>query len=225
MNSLEVIVAISQATPDIRCFSFHEIPEQRLVQESDICWGENEQYMFEHALVLKRDGMPFWDGIMLSTFNNPYYSKVLLQQALHHNSHPKLTFVLKKELFRWFNKQSNAINRFALCSRVIMEDEEELHLPLIDFHIPVSKNNVNVVEFVCKLLGLGEGWILDSGKSYHFIGLKPFCYDDLVQLLYKSLMFTPIIDKAWISHQLREHSCSLRIGEKRGKTPVVVKKL
>lgn len=222
MNSLELILKIAQTSPTISCFSFHKFPKQQLVQESDISWSENEQFMFEKALEVKKTGLPFWDGIMLSAFNNPNYSEKLLEKALRHNSHLRLTYVPKEKLASWIEDQAQDIDRYAFCSKVVMTNEEEWHLPLLDFHIPVSETNVRIVESVCRILGLLKGWILNSGESYHFIGEIPMSYHDLEQMLYRALMFTPIIDKAWISHQLREKSCSLRIGKKNGITPKIV---
>lgn len=225
MNTLEVISAIVCSTQSISSFTFHQFPKQQLVQDSDICWSEQEQYMLEKALELKKTGLPFWDGIMLSAFNNPNYSEVILEKALRHNSHPQLTYVPKDKLFSWFKEQARDIDSYAFCSKVLMDNDKEGHLPLLDFHIPVSETNAKVVESVCRKIGLLKGWILNSGESYHFIGGEPIFYKDLELLLYKALMFTPIIDKAWISHQLREHSCSLRIGRKNGSMPEVVKEL
>lgn len=226
MNSLELISKIAQISPSIGCFSFHKFPKQQLVQESNIIWSEKEQFMLEKALEMKKTGLPFWDGIMLSTFYNPNYSERILEKALRHNSHPQLTYVPKEKLESWIKDQAQDIDNYAFCSKVVMANKiEEKHLPLLDFHIPVSETNVRVVESVCRIIGLLNGWILNSGESYHFIGEIPISSHDLEQLLYKALVFTPIIDKVWISHQLREKSCSLRIGKKNGCFPEVVIKL
>ena len=225
MNTLEVISAIARSTHIISSFTFHQFPKQQLVQDSDINWSEKEQYMLDKALKLKKMGIPFWDGIMLSTFNNPNFSEGVLKKALRHNSHPQLIHVSKEQLFSWIEEQTPDIDRYAFCSKVLLDNGEERHLTLIDFHIPVSETNVKVVECVCRKLGLLKGWILNSGESYHFIGREPILSSDLEMLVYKALMFTPIIDKAWISHQLREHSCWLRIGRKNGLMPETVKEL
>lgn len=225
MNSLDVIQTIVRLSPSIKSLSFHRFPKQQLVQERDIIWGNREQCMFDMALGFKNVGLPFWDGIMLSAFNNANFSEALLQQALHHNAHTKVTYVGVDELQLWLHNEANNIDDIAFCSKVILNNGEECHLPLVDFHIPVSESNEKVVESVCRLLRLGSGWILNSGESYHFIGANPVCYSDLENILHKALMFTPIVDKAWVSHQLRERSCSLRVGEKRGLYPVVVKQI
>lgn len=225
MTSIDVISVISKENPAIDSFSFHEFQQQRLVQDCIGFCGEKEQRMFDYALQKKKEGVPFWDGIMLSVIGKDDYSEEIFRLALRHNEHPFLTYVKRDDLMPWIYAPNRSIDRVAFCSKVIMANDhkEELHLPLIDFHIPVSDTNVRLVESVCKILEIGDGWLLNSGESYHFIGSRPIKYEDLMVLLYKALMFTPIIDKAWISHQLREGSCSLRIGKKRGMEPQVVK--
>lgn len=225
MTSIDVISIIVKENPSIESCAFHNFPQQKFVQDCVGFCGKDEEQMIDYALGKKKEGIPFWDGIMLSAFNNENYAEEILKLALRHNKHTQLTFVHREQLLSRVNTPVRTLDYVAICSRVIMVDKEERHLPLIDFHIPVSDKNAKVAESVCRLLELGEGWLLNSGESYHFIGSDPRRYEDLEMLLYKALMFTPIIDKAWISHQLREHSCSLRIGEKRGMVPTVVKRL
>ena len=225
MNTLDVISSLAETLHDVCSFTFHEFPGQVLVQDRCAPWQERDRKMFERALELKKTGVQFWDGIMLSTFGNADYSEELLRQALHHNGHPETTVVPKETFEAWIEERGNCIDRLAFCSKVFTVSGEERHLPMLDFNIPVSDINEEVAVSVCRILELGEGWLLDSGESYHFIGEKPLKYTELEQKLYKALMFTPIIDKAWIVHQLIERSCSLRIGHKRGKMPCVVRRI
>lgn len=224
MTSIDVISVISKENLAIDSFSFHEFQQQKLVQDCIGFCGEKEKRIFDYALQKKKEGIPFWDGIMLSVIDKDDYSEEIFRLALRHNEHPLLTYVKRANLMSWIYSPNRSIDTVAFCSKVIMANDNkgEMHLPLIDFHIPVSDTNVRLVESVCKNLEVGDGWILNSGESYHFIGSGPIKSEDLMVLLYKALMFTPIIDKAWISHQLRERSCSLRIGKKRGLEPQVV---
>ena len=64
---------------------------------------------------------------------------------------------------------------------------------------------------------------LASGESYHFISSAIMSWNELYIVLCKALRFCPIIDRAWISHQLEEQSCSLRINKKNGIMPIVVR--
>lgn len=218
MNSIDVIVKILSNNPCIEALSFHEYSHSKMIQDGIEIWHTEEQEMFEYAMALKqRTGTPFWNGIMLSTFNNPNYSKQILRQALRHNPITNLVYITREMV------SSSLKPTYALCSKVKINNcTEEFHLPLIDFHIPPSSLNQQVVSDVCNYLDVGPGWILNSGESYHFIGANPVTWKDLNSILCQAIVYSPIVDAIWISHQLRENSCSLRIGEKHGFVPEVV---
>lgn len=108
---------------------------------------------------------------------------------------------------------------------VMMTDGTTRHIPMIDFHIPSSSSNLHVVEDVCDALGMKQGYIVDSGASFHFIGDRLLTQEELMRLLIDALLFCPIVDGVWISHQLRERSCSLRIDRKNGVETHVAKRL
>lgn len=104
---------------------------------------------------------------------------------------------------------------------VTLADGRRMHIPMLDFHIEVSPANTRIVTDICSLL-CQEGFILNSGKSYHFIGTGLLTDEGLNKFLGKALLFTPIVDEIWIAHQLQEQSCTLRFGEKHGMIPTVI---
>ena len=112
----------------------------------------------------------------------------------------------------------------ALNSEVILSDGLKRHIPLLDFKILATKESLPIVEEVIHALNL-KGYILDSGKSYHFIGKGLLTRSELVELLAKFVLLHPVSDKSWASHQIIEGSSSLRITEKEGELPTLVKVL
>lgn len=106
-----------------------------------------------------------------------------------------------------------------------MADGSVCHIPMIDFHIPASETNLRVVCDVCEALGLNNGYLLESGVSYHFVGANPVSEEELMRILIDALLFCPIVDGAWICHQLKERSCSLRIDKKNGIETRVIKEV
>ncbi len=214
MNTIDILLEISKINKEIKAYSFHLYNKQSLVQERISDWKESEQNIFDSAMLFKKQyNLPFWDGIMLSHFNRSYYSDSLLEAALYHNSIKHLKFVDTNETQELFQLKQQ---RIAVNSQVKMTDGSIRHLPMLDFHIPVSDNNIPIIYKVCKCLELPNGYILNSGESYHYIGMNPIEWETLYSILCKALLYSPIIDKAWISHQLIEKSCSLRIGKKNG---------
>lgn len=221
MNTLDVLATIGEKNKEIENFSFHLFPPQRLVQEKVLEWGITEQNHFDMAMKVRSEiNLPFWDAIMVTAFNNPNYSQRILKAALHHN-HPQSVFFIKlKEIQSLLH---NCNEKIAVCSSVLMKNKHIKHIPMLDFHIPISDTNLKIVIDVCKFLNLGAGYILNSGESYHFISLSVVSWNKLYSILSRALRFCPILDGAWISHQLEEKSCSLRIDKKNGVEPIVVK--
>ena len=93
---------------------------------------------------------------------------------------------------------------------------------MLDFHIPVSECNLRIVKDVLFELNVVSGYLLNSGESYHFIGDYSINEESLLDFLANALFFAPIIDRAWIGHQILERSCSLRIDKKHGVYPEVI---
>lgn len=223
MNTLDVLRLIGEEHSDLEAFSFHTFPPQKLIQEQLPEWDCIEREHYERAMKVRDElKIPFWDAVMAATFDNPSYSVSILRAALRHNHVDSLIRIRKTELCNHPLLSGND-ERMAVCSAVLMKDGQLRHLPMLDFHIPVSETNLGVVEQVCRILELGPGYILNSGESYHFISSVIVSWDDLYLLLAKALRFCPIIDRAWISHQLEEKSCSLRVDRKNSIETKVVK--
>ena len=218
MNTLEILYRIGKENEDIESFSFHSFPKQHLLQDNQISWSKTDKQFFNAALSLRnQSGLPFWDSVMLSCFNNPDYSKIILHNAMRHNSIKEDVYVEKNNLLSTNLNSLCDGERLACCSRVQMKDKSIRHLPMLDFHIPVSDMNFKVVQEVCLTIGLHNGYLLNSGESYHYLANFTVEWDELFLLLAKSILFCPIIDRAWISHQLQEKCCSLRVDKKNGK--------
>lgn len=224
MNTLKVLKRIAEIHEDISHFSLIAFPQQRLVQNWLKPWGKKEDTVFMRALQMKNDlGIPFWNGIMLNSFNNEDYSSTLLKSALHHNPIKHIFYVERKEMISGLEYDND--RRWAVNSKVRMVDGSERHIPMIDFHIAANSKNQKVVLDVCEALGLRNGYLLESGASYHYIGVDFITEDDLMNILIDALLFCPVVDGAWISHQLKERSCSLRIDKKNGIETKVVKRV
>lgn len=98
----------------------------------------------------------------------------------------------------------------ALSSAVVTKKGHTLHVPMLDFHCQASIENDKLVKTVLIEIGL-EGYVAKSGRSYHFYGKELLDERSLITFLGRSLLFCPIVDRAWIAHQLLERACGLRI--------------
>lgn len=219
MNSLDVLSEIYNNS-EIEFFLFHHFPKQKLLQ-NQVNFGDTENIQFEKAMLIRSQyHLPFWDSMMLTYFNRENTSNQILKCALNHNS---IEDAFWSNDFTILNSKLN--DNIALNSKVKLGTGEERHLPLLDFHIPISNENEKIVLEVIKLLGFLDGYILKSGESYHFIGVSLIDDSELVRLLSKALFFSPIIDRAWIAHQLIERSASLRISYKHCILPTLIHRL
>ncbi len=221
MNTLDVLKEILISNSRICLYHFHEFPMKSLLQDI-IKLEDKEMAVIQGALNIREQyRLPFWDSVMLFSFGNKGYSKKIFHQALHHNSRIKF-YNINRIDFLADKLSFNGKERLAINSKVILENGEIEHMPMLDFHIPVSECNLKIVKDVLHELNIISGYILNSGESYHFIGDYCIKQELLVDFLAKALFFAPIIDRAWIGHQILERSCSLRIDKKHGLYPEVI---
>lgn len=221
MTTLDILKEIIQREDQIDLFTFHNFPRQKLLQDQ-FYFGDIENGQFDKAMKMRKEyKLPFWDSMMLTFFDQNYTSDKILECSQRHNKPidkietRDIDFIITKVAES--SRQNIAIN-----SRVKMVDGTYKHFPLLDFHIPISPNNELIVKKVIKILGFSRGYIMESGESYHFIGLDFITNEELTIFLSKALLFSPIIDRAWIAHQLLERSCSLRVSFKHNIEPQLI---
>ena len=101
---------------------------------------------------------------------------------------------------------------FSICSQVQLRGGSIRHIPMMDFLCPKSPEALDVVRRVAARFGVGGGLILESRRSYHFYGLELLTERGLTRFLASALLFAPVVDQAWIAHQLIDRCCALRIG-------------
>jgi hypothetical protein len=130
---------------------------------------------------------------------------------------------------------------FALDSSVLLTNGRRGHFAMIDFN--VSKSEEAKEKIIQKLNELivpfyGGGLLLETGKSYHFLGFDIFderCFSRFVgrALLTGSVIITPsnvpndyehLVDVRYLGHSLLRGTTGLRItaGERKTTTPRVI---
>ena len=202
---------------------FSEFEGYELFQDR-IEFDENVRKCFEQALDLRaRFHLPFWDSFNLSTFNKSFVNYDFLEQTKLHNRVARDFDVTSAELSSFIQKWDDR-SYLTINSKLRLIDDSIMHMPLLDFHIPVSENNQKICGAVLRELKL-RGYLLVSGKSYHFYGKELVTESELMRTLATALFFSPIIDKSWIAHQLIERSCCLRITPKYNHLPYLVEEI
>jgi|ERR1035437_44037 hypothetical protein len=111
-------------------------------------------------------------------------------------------------------------------SKVLIPDGYR-HFPMLDFSNSTVKGlNLGQVKNLLRQLGETNGFILDSGRCFHYYGNRLMTEDDWVSFM-KICAQYPEIGETYISNQLRRGMASLRIVEddSKPKNPTVIELL
>lgn len=106
------------------------------------------------------------------------------------------------------------------CSRCWNTSGAERHLPLMDFNVgPGDRGRELVVSAMSHLLSYG-GYLLRSGRSYHFYGSKVMTWRKYADFASACLLLEPITDPRYIAHRLLSRMGVLRLTASGGKPSV-----
>lgn len=104
--------------------------------------------------------------------------------------------------------------QLALCSKVHTYNESELHIPMVDFHVEKTTMGFELVKNICKRIFGNHFVVLSTNRSFHGISFVLKSKDEFMRILANSLLYAPIVDNAYVAHQLMEQEATLRIGSK-----------
>ena len=222
-NVLDIIEELLAQCPGIQSIRVTEFPSQGSLQDK-LKFTDAEAKQVRRALAIRElIDLPFWDALHLTSFSNEHFSSRFLRQAKSHNQHPSPQTLRASRAALEGYLETKAGRNVALCSRVNLSTGEERHIPLLDFHCPNNRANAKLAASVVQELEV-SGYLLESGDSYHFYGNKLLRHDEFIRFLGLALQYAPIVDRAWIAHQLRELMAALRITSKEGVTPFLVQR-
>lgn len=214
-TSLHAVLKIVERNSEITAIHVF-VPALSPPIQEDSRLTTSERRLIQAALGLReRTKLPFWDCLLQEISNSDADTPNLLSRAMHHNSQLNTIERLERTQLSEGKLRSRIAavsppQMLALSSRVDCIDGVERHIPLIDFHCGVSVGNDGLVRKVVKSLGL-RGYLAHSGQSYHFLGGHIVDQPAMIGILAGALLFAPIVDRAWIAHQILEGACGLRI--------------
>lgn len=223
METIDIIGIIGRNHKEIKEFSFCRLHPQVLLQQR-VEFSDVEKHQFDRAMELRnKTRMPFWDSIMLTSFDNPSYSKKFLEAAKMHNPNIEMLNISNDNMLDERLKQLRGEN-YGWNSLITLQNGETAHIPLFDLHVPSSENNIRLVIETMHCLGLYNGYILNSGESYHYIHNDVYSTTKYHEMMKTALFYCPIIDRLWLAHQMKNGSSTLRIGKKNGIYPLLVQR-
>lgn len=164
-------------------------------------------------------GFPLWDTVMVLLTRSDQISDTLLSQAMAHHGISRTRFSIGPDSFA--HKTHEMLERLprdqmlAICSDVRLKNGSTRHIPMVDFRCPISPHSLELVSKIAKLFDVGKGFIVETDRSYHFYGAELMTGQELPKFLGHALQFSPIVDRAWIAHQLIDGCCNLRIAPRR----------
>ncbi len=112
----------------------------------------------------------------------------------------------------------------AVISRVGLASGEAGQIPMMDFKCPPSPKNQEVLTRLLHELQNGQGWLLESGRSYHYYGSRILNGEEWKIFLGKCLLMSGYVDDRYVGHQLVDGHCVLRLsaGKLKPTSPKVV---
>lgn len=117
--------------------------------------------------------------------------------------------------------------QMVVFSKVLLEDGRHAHIQMMDFDLPKTEQNVNLVIERLKNVDVCSGWVLESGDSYHFYGPKLLSENEWVDFMGDCLLTSivhskkniqQIADSRYIGHSLKRGGNALRITTRSDKT-------
>jgi hypothetical protein len=208
----DIVVRLLRVHPEIATLHVLEYPRVPSLQERSPLTPDDEELVAQASTLRERHRLPFWDSLLLSSFNRKSPPKSILAAARFHNgSRTTVHKIPAGEVTTLLQVNSPETTTAALSSLVRLNDGSRRHIPMLDFHCPSSAANLELATEVIRNLNATPGYLVESGKSYHFYGERLLVDSELTRFLASALLFSPIIDRAWIAHQLLEGFCGLRI--------------
>ncbi len=107
-----------------------------------------------------------------------------------------------------FGKKS--AEHLGIASLVKIKSGRISHIPMIDFNCGYAIENLLKIEKTLHVLGQNKGFLLESGKSYHYYGIGLLSVEGWVDFM-KLCMGEDIIGKNWPRFQLQRGYSTLRI--------------
>lgn len=124
--------------------------------------------------------------------------------------------VKREEIYDFYDRYTNKIRQesaIGICSAVKMR-QSVFHISMIDFHCDISADCLARIKDFLIFIGQKEGAILESGRSYHYYGMKLLTIEQWIEFMGKCLLFCTYAGQRYLGHSLINGFCTLRISSK-----------
>jgi len=212
------IVDLVGAIPDIERVTLVAYrPAPGLDTRLDRSTDPTSEIRDEAERLREKYGIPFWDAILAISMKRGEIPERYVELAILHDKSPDEHPIHLSRLdltHESIEAKSKGLPRgfvLAFSSRVVLKDGTEAHIPLMDFRCHPSPQNSTIVRKALVAMGEHSGILVNSGRSYHFYGLRLLSKEAWLRFLAMGMLFSPIVDVRYIAHRLADGACRLRI--------------
>lgn len=201
------------AQPDIETLEIYRYSSPPSLQ-ARVSLNEREQVVLDLALRKRtEEAVPFWHAVFSSFLEAGWCSPEIVQAALLHNGPGAVTEIAVSQL------NGHKLDEFFRCdernvglsSRLTKKDGTAMHMAMLDFRCDVEPASECVINTICEGLYSGGFVVVESGHSYHACGYDLLANHERIDFLARALVFSPVIDTAYLAHQIRQPFSTIRI--------------
>jgi hypothetical protein len=198
---------------------------ERLVTHKDIA----PRWLVAAQKAASATGVGLWDSLAASVIRKgkDLPRNVFVEALTHEHSEAERTLVLtRQEILDGravsIGQQTNQDEGISLCSEIRVKEGYQVHLPMLDFACNPTEANQAAISSMLVVIKQA-GIILNSGNSYHFLGVSLLTGEEWARFMGHALLLAPFIDVRYIGHRLIDGECRLRVfaSNKNPQTPVI----
>jgi len=214
----EVVERLTSSLPAGSALTFRHINAPPRVQRRVAGAEKSEDLIRRARSIRQEEGTPFWHALFLLGEDDADGVPIdIVKSALFHQDPAndvsrtlQIDDSLQSSLAAWVGTISGR-DAIALDSEVLLADGSSRFIPMIDFSVKSSKLGGDATARACvEALGV-PGYLVTSGRSYHFYGEQLVDSAGQLDFWSKALLLTPMVDERWIAHQIRSGRSALRV--------------
>jgi hypothetical protein len=163
-------------------------------------------------------GIPFWDAVLSISMKRGNIPSRYVELAILHDKSPDDYYVNVARTEITTSTIDSLVEGLkpgfvlALSSKVELIDGASAHIPMMDFRCAPGDKNAMIVKNALAAMGEIHGFLVNSGRSYHYYGLRLLSADTWAKFLAMAILFTPVVDARYVAHRLADGACRLRVG-------------
>jgi hypothetical protein len=221
LQAAKLVTKLPELINSLQSLSFKIYSPSKTLEER-LAASSNEMLrcVFEKAEEIrgKTEGrLPYWESILVAaseTSSNHLFLKEAVKHKVKFEASERFELTVDDLKNGLLDEKIRVLDQhevIALCSKCKLTNGMQVHIPMMDFRIEPSTTNLQNIKVALKTIEEKRGAILESGKSYHYIGFTLMKENEWLKFLARCLLLAPFTDSRYIAHRILEGLGSLRI--------------